>query len=66
MPCIFTFGPLGPMTFDLWGRDYEKMNLGARGYQSARYGPWGFLRYVAAKEASEEYDDDDHEEGDEE
>ena len=45
IPLIVTFGPLGPMTFDLWGRNYQKMHLGASGYPSARYGPWGFFGY---------------------
>ena len=42
MPLVFTFGHLGPMAFDLWDRDYQKMNLGACGYQSVKYGPWGY------------------------
>ena len=31
------------MTFDLWGRDYQKMHLGDSDYPSARNGPWGFF-----------------------
>ena len=37
----FTFGPIGAMTFDLWGQDYHTALLGAKGYQCATYGLWG-------------------------
>ena len=48
MVCVFTFGPLGPVTFDLWGRDGQKAHLRGRAHKCTTYGPWGPCSFSAS------------------
>ena len=38
---IFTLGPLGPVTFDLWGQDGQKAHLQGMAITCAKYEPQG-------------------------
>ena len=46
--CIFTFGPLGPVTFDLWGQDGQKALLRGRAHKCTTYGPQGLCSFSAS------------------
>ena len=48
MLCIFTFGPLGPVTFDLWGQDGQRINLRGRAHKCTTYGPCGPCSFSAS------------------
>ena len=41
-------GPLGPLSFDIWGQGFLKVMLGVKRYKCTKYGPCGY-RYSFAR-----------------
>ena len=40
-------GPLRPLTFDIYGRDYQRINQGPMRYQCTNYGPCDYCGSAA-------------------
>ena len=46
----FISGPLGPLSFDIWSKDFLKAMLGIKGYKCTKYGPCGYCHsFTSAK-----------------